>query len=369
MTTVQREWPPHGKRFEAFVAPRIADIDARLDTDTLEACDRAALALSQIGAESPVAWDSVGRLLLRAEGLASSDIEGIRVTPRRLVHAMVADVDDQQALWVLDNIDAVEAAYTRADADLTPKELLRWHEILMRRSPLPPELVGRYRDVQGWIGGMDPSTAVFVPAPPEFVDELIEDLVVFANRRDLPPVAQAALLHAQFETIHPFADGNGRVGRALVGWCLRRRGVLARAVPPISPIIVRQTDRYIHGLWMYRDDQLDEWVSWFAEVCEKAAAEVEALTTAVAGVQRRWEQNLADLRADGTARRLIIELPGLPIVDVERTAATLRVSERSARSALRTLEERGVLELLDPVPEGPGRPRKLWVAGALIDLL
>ena len=370
MTVVQREWPQAGgRRFEAFVAPRIAQADLPLALATLEACDLAAGTLSQIGAQPPVAWDPIGRLLLRAEGLASSDIEGIRVTPKRLLQAMVADNDDQPAQWVLDNIDAVEAAYDDAGQDLSTSALLRWHAILMGRSPLPQEYVGTYRDVQGWIGGMDPPTAVFVPAPPEFIGELMDDLIGFANRRDLPPVAQAAILHAQFETIHPFADGNGRVGRALVGWCLRRRGVLARAVPPISPVIARQPDLYVHGLWLYRDGQLDGWVNWFADVSNTAATNVGSLTAAIAEVQDDWERALSDLRSDGGAKRLLTELSAVPIVDVERAAATLNVSERSARSALATLAERDVLQPLAPVPDGPGRPRKLWIAGAIVDLL
>ncbi len=370
MTIVKRTWPSEGGRpFEAFVAPLIAETRFSISNSTLQACDQAVSALSQIGAQPPVAWDPVGRLLLRAEGLASSDIEGIRVAPRRLLQAMVGDTHDQPAQWVLDNIDAVEAAYGDADKDLTTEMMLRWHDILMNHSPLSREYVGAFRGVQGWIGGMDPPSAVFVPAPPEFIDDLMEDLVGFANRRDLPPVWEAAVLHAQFETIHPFADGNGRVGRALIGWCLRRRGVLTRAVPPLSPVIARQTDRYLHGLWLYRDEQLDPWATWFAEVCQTAADLVLGLTDAIADLQSRWEVELSDLRSDGTARRLLAELPATPVIDVDRAAATLDVSDRSARSALRTLEERGVLESLEPVPRGPGRPRKLWVAGALADLL
>lgn len=369
MTLVQRMWPSEtGRPFEAFVASLISETDFSISDSTLEACDKASEALSQIGAQPPVAWDPVGRLLLRAEGLASSDIEGIQVTPRRLLQAMVGNTHDEPVQWVLDNIDAVEAAYGDADKDLTTEMMLTWHNILMKNSPLPKEYVGTFRDAQGWIGGMDPLTAVFVPTPPEFIDNLMDDLVDFANRRDLPPVWQAAVLHAQFETIHPFADGNGRVGRALIGWCLRRRGVLSRSVPPLSPVIARQTDRYVHGLWLYRTVQIDPWVIWFADVCLTAAQNVVRLTEAVADLQSQWEDELSDLRSDGSARRLLATLPATPVIDVERAAATLNISHRSARSALNILEERGVLNSLPPVPKGPGRPRKLWVAGALVDL-
>jgi Fic family protein len=370
MSTVKRKWPSEGGRpFEAFVAPHIAETVFSISEDTLRTCDHAVSALSQIGAQPPVAWDPVGRLLLRAEGLASSDIEGIKVAPQRLLQAMVGDTHDEPAQWVLDNIDAVEAAYGDADEDLTTEMMLRWHDILMNHSPLPREYVGAFREVQGWIGGVDPSSAVFVPAPPEFIDDLMEDLVGFANRRDLPPVWQAAVLHAQFETIHPFADGNGRVGRALIGWCLTRRGVLTRAVPPLSPVIARQPDRYVHGLWLYRDGQLDVWATWFAEVCEDAADSVAELTDAIAELQSGWQVELSDLRSDSTARRLLAELTTTPVIDVDRAGVNLDVSDRSARSALKTLEDRGILQPLETIPDGPGRPRKLWVAGGLVDLL
>ncbi|MGI8517119.1 MAG: Fic family protein [Acidimicrobiia bacterium] len=369
MAAVQRTWPANGRRYEAFVASAIAEARFGLSSAALFACDVAAGALSQIEASASIAWESFGRLLLRSEGLASSDIEGIRVGQRRLLQAMAGPTTDAAAQWVLDNIEAVETAHNDADLDLTTEMLLRWHRVLMHRSPLPVHYIGTFRDVQGWIGGMDPTTAVFVPAPPELIDNLMNDMVTFANRRDLPPVLQAAVLHAQFETIHPFADGNGRVGRALIGWCLRRRRVVARAIPPISPVIARQPDRYVHGLWMYRDGKVDPWVAWFAEVCEEAARNVATLTRAVGDLQSRWEDDLSDLRIDGAARRLVAILPELPIIDVDRAAAALDVSDRSARIALKTLEERNVLKPIESLPVGPGRPRKLWLATALVDLL
>ena len=372
MTLVDRRWPTGGDPgapFQAFVAGRVAGIRPDLSEASLTLCDRAAASLSRISARSPIAWEPVGRLLLRSEGLASSDIEGIRVNPRRLLEAQLTTGDDLPAMWVLDNIASVEAAYDQADQDLTVAMLEQWHRTLMQRSPLPNEYVGRFRTVQGWIGGTSPLTAVFVPAPPEFIDELTDDLIVFANRRDVSPVAQAAIVHAQFETIHPFADGNGRIGRSLVGWALRRRGVVTDVVPPLSPQIARRVDQYVYGLWAYREGRLDEWVAWFAEIALAAAHHAAELTEEVAGLLGRWRSELSERRSDDTARRLIELLPALPVVDVKSAASTLRVSDRSARRALNDLEERGVLESLASRADGPGRPRKHWVAGSLVDLL
>lgn len=369
---VERRWPENderGIRFQAFVAEPIAEMTPVLSEDSLALCDRASSQLSRIGAGSPIACDPVGRLLLRSEGLASSDIEGIQVTPRRLLEAGLTTSDDQPAIWVLDNIAAIESAHAQADRALTVGMLEHWHHTLMRRSTLPSEYVGRFRTVQGWIGGAGPPTAVFVPAPPEFIDELIDDLVVFANRRDISPVAQAAIVHAQFETIHPFADGNGRIGRAMVGWSLRRRGAATAVVPPLSPQIARRVDQYVYGLLAYREDRLDDWVAWFAAMALAAAEDAAGLETQVAKLVVRWRSELAGRRSDDTARRLIEVLPALPVVDVAGAAFALGVSDRSARRALNELEESGVLEPLPPRSEGAGRPRKNWIAGALVDLI
>jgi Fic family protein len=201
------------------------------------------------------------------------------------------------------------------------------------------------------------------------IDDLIGDLVDFANRRDLHPICQAAVLHAQFETIHPFADGNGRVGRALVGWCLRRRGAADQIIPPISPILARQPDRYVHGLWLYREGRVDEWIAWFAEVCRSAARLVEEVAGAVAELQQTWRGDLSDLRSDSSALDVLELLPSTPLVSVSRVSAALRVSETAAREALETLEDRGVLTRVESTAFGRGRPRHLWVARGITDLL
>ena len=372
MTIVERRWPVgdhDGRRYQAFVAGPIADSRLVLSEASLALCDRATTALTRMGRQSPIAWESVGRLLLRSEGLASSDIEGIKVSPRRLLEAQLTTSDDPQATWVLDNIAAIEDAYRDADHDLTVVTLERWHRTLMERSPLPKEYVGRLRTVQGWIGGTSPPTAIFVPAPPEFIDELMDDLTGFANRRDISPLAQAAILHAQFETIHPFADGNGRLGRALIGWLLRRRGVVTEVLPPISPQLARHVDRYVYGLWAFREGRLDEWIVWFAEIALAAADRTAALAASVSRLVERWRSEFSGRRSDDTVRRLIETLPASLVVDVSRVAAGLQVSNPSARRALHELQAHGILEPLTPRAEGPGRPRQRWVAGSLVDLL
>jgi Fic family protein len=138
------------------------------------------------------------------------------------------------AAEILANIDAMQLSIERA-ADLEEAHLadfLDIHRVLLERAP-NSQIAGRFRTSQNWIGGNDynPCGAAFVPPPPGEVDRLLDDLCEFVNDVALPPLVQAAIAHAQFETIHPFEDGNGRTGRALVQVVLRRRGLAPAFVP------------------------------------------------------------------------------------------------------------------------------------------
>ncbi len=200
--------------------------------------------------------EALARLLLRAESVASSKIEGLEVGPQRLLRAEVAigigeRSSDVTANEVLGNIDAMVFAVERVHtgSQLSVDDLLEIHRRLLASGRLA-EYGGTIREEQNWIGGSDynPCSAAFVPPPPNVVPELLDDLIGFSNRDDLPAIAQAALAHAQFETIHPFIDGNGRVGRALIHLILRRRGLTPTVLPPISLILATWSRDYIDGL-------------------------------------------------------------------------------------------------------------------------
>jgi Fic family protein len=179
----------------------------------------------------------LARRLLRAESVASSRIEGLVLSQRRLARAEAeeADARDETARSVLGNVVAMEHAVALGAGakPLRLKDVLDIHRVLMLATTTP-RIAGELRERQNWIGGnaYNPGRADFVPPPPEHVKGLMNDLVAFMNRTDLPPVVQAAIAHAQFETIHPFADGNGRVGRALIHVVLRRRGLAPRSSRP-----------------------------------------------------------------------------------------------------------------------------------------
>ena len=184
--------------------------------------------------------EALARLLLRAESVASSRIEGLVVGGQRLLRAHAAqqlgeDIRDVTAGEVLANIDAMVWGVDEVEehGPITLDILLEVHRRLLAGSRRE-EHGGQIRTVQNWIGGSgyNPCSAAFVPPPPEYVPLLLGDLIAFCNDDGLPALAQAAIAHAQFETIHPFVDGNGRAGRVLIHLVLRPRGMRRAACRP-----------------------------------------------------------------------------------------------------------------------------------------
>jgi len=235
-------------------------------------------------------------------------------------------------------------------------------------SHLPDRLVGANRDLQGWIGGTSPLDAALVVPPCDLIAPLLGDLVAYANRTDVDPVTQAAVAHAQFELIHPYADGNGRVGRILIGWILTHRLDLM-SPPPISVRVASDIGGYLSGLTLFRLGQPDPWVAWFAQAVAGAGEATSDLIRAAGELRTRWEARLTGVRADAIAHRVLERLPAHPVLDAAILARELGVSGRSARGALSTLHEHGILERLTPTQQPRGRPRGWWVATELLALV
>jgi Fic family protein len=334
--------------FDGEVAADVADAEAaiaRLDTRVSALTDTEALA----------------RLLLRAECVASSRIEGLEVGPRRLLRAQAAQeagesAADITAEEVLGNIAAMRAALAIADSGevLTTESILEVHRRLLQDTAMS-EHAGRIRTVQNWIGGSayNPCSAAFVPPPPERVRGLLDDLAAFCNSDSLPAVAQAAIAHAQFETIHPFADGNGRTGRALIHLILRRRGLSSRVQPPVSLILATRAAGYVGGLAGFRfegpadgaaaADGLNSWVGFFAAACTRAVDDAIAFEKRCQELEAEWRARVGRIRSGSSADLLVRMLPGTPIVTVKSAMAVLGRSKPQVNDAVSRLESAGVL--------------------------
>jgi Fic family protein len=193
---------------------------------------------------------------------------------------------------------------------------------------------------------------------------LLEDLCRLVARDDLSPIVQAAIAHAQFETIHPFADGNGRVGRALIYAVLRRRGEVARYIPPVSLLLAADQDAYIAGLTAYRRGDVSEWCELFADATAGAAREAERLAKEIEGQEEEWLERAGQPRRDSAARRLIAALPEQPVLSSADAQRLTGRSHVAANKALEQLETAGILRRLNQRKWG-----RVWECDELLDLV
>jgi len=245
----------------------------------------------------------------------------------------------------------------------------------MTGSPPPPQHVGVPRNEQGWIGGTSPLDAHVVTPPPDEVPALVGDLIAYANRDDIDPVSQAAIAHAQFEIIHPFADGNGRVGRVLVAWILVRRLSLVTP-PPVSARIAADVGGYGSGLVLFRMGDHNAWVRWFAGAVSGAGRAQQELVASVERLQREWRERLAGpradsrrVRSDAAAWRVLDLLPRHLVLTGPIVASELAIPLKSANAALGELVGAGVLVEHGTVqPSGRGRPSRLYTSAELLGL-
>ena len=303
------------------------------------------------------------------EALGSSLIEGLRASNKRLAlaaHETVAD--DGTARAVLGNVRAMERAVEigAAARPFSLEDLLQIHRTLLEGTS-EERYAGTIRQEQNWIGGsgLGPRDASFIPPPEDRVPTLLDDLVAFVNRDDLPAVAQAAIAHAQFETIHPFGDGNGRAGRCVIHVVLRRRGALLLFVPPVSVVLAANARRYIAGLVDFRQGRVDDWVGVFADAASTAATAAQRLCAHIEVLLAELIERAGSPRADSVARKIVLGLPAQPVVSAEAAAARYRVTPTAVRAALNRLQETTVL-----VPTRVGRRRdREWVSDELFQVL
>jgi Fic family protein len=356
----------NGMPVRAWIPDLLANQAFDVSVRTARRTEQAIAAVRASGGAS-TRFEPLALLLLRAEGVASSYIEGLRTPLADVAAAEVGGTANDSAVWVADNLAAVRHALRGAGRDLTIGDINEWHRRLMGATGrLPEEMVGAFRTAQSWIGGTSPRSASFVPPPPERVEDLMADLVGFVNTERVDAVIQAAVAHAQFEIIHPYGDGNGRIGRILIGWVLAHRlGIVVP--PPVSVFIARDPGGYLAGMTRFRLGELDPWVDWLAAELQYSSEAAQGMLDRSEQLLEEWSRRIDDLRADATARLVLPLLVEHPVVASDLIADRVSVSERAARAALALLAERGIVEPYErATTTRPGRPRRFWVASELI---
>ncbi|WP_353953200.1 Fic family protein [Knoellia sp. S7-12] len=343
-----------------------------IDPDVVARAEDARATITRFDAELSAMFDGefapLSAVLLRTESASSSQIENITVGAKAL---SLADVGlakyGSNARLVQANVEAMNRA-VELTGPLTPTHILAVHEALMNGQDRADP--GQFRDQQVWIGGTDysPHRADFVPPLASRINRSIKDLCAFSERTDLPLLAQAAIAHAQFETIHPFNDGNGRGGRALVHVMLRHGGATTRTTVPVSAGLLSDTDAYYDALTSYRDGDPNPIIKEFNRAAFAAVRNGQQLATELGALQDGWATNLR-ARKDAVSWRVMPFLLRQPSLTSKLLQDTFGVTQPAADNALRQLQEAGALSKPKTV-HGEGRRRNvIWQATEVLEAL
>ncbi len=353
-----------GEAVEAFVPHPLPPKNPPLDPKTyLSANSKAEMALARLSGVSGLV-PSVDWLLysaIRKEALLTSQIEGTQAT--------ITDLFDNEAGIDVSNTDDVEevtnyiSAYRFVRKNLSDPNglpisvrlLCEAHKLLLNGARGAGKQPGAIRRSQNWIGGTRPGNAVFVPPPANKVENLLSDLEKFIHDQspksqtvttgNLPPLVCIALIHAQFETIHPFLDGNGRIGRLLISALMEDLGLLSEPLMYLSGYLKQHQVEYYRLLSaIRRDGDWESWVLFFLEGVDASAKQAEKSIVKIATLIANDRKQLLRAPKSGAAAYRLFELmPMMPRFTVERVKTTLQTTFPTANAAVKHLEELGLI--------------------------
>lgn len=330
-----------GREYEASIPAQIAECQVDLPDAAVTAAEEAGRELSRFDAELGHRVASFGPVLLRSEAAASSQIEQLTASSRAILTAELTGHAARNATLITNNTAALRAAIDLAD-DITAAAIARMHDVLMAGQV--QHTPGQWRTEAVWIGtsSQSPVGADFVAPRWERVPDMIDDLVVFSRRTDVGALTLTAISHAQFETIHPFTDGNGRAGRALAQALLRYRRVTRAVAVPVSAGLLADVDGYHAALTAYRAGNLEPIVARFAEASLHAVVNARQLVSDIDEIAADWRDRVK-ARADSGVWRVLEIVARTPVVDAGLVAVELGVRPQNVYSLLRDLTEQGVL--------------------------
>ena len=345
---------------DTSVPPLIAQLAYAASPALNAVAERAVLAIGATDAEARPQSRALGRFLLRGEAVASSRIERVSAGTADYARALAGSRANSSATSMVAASAALHRLVEKAgdDGRLDLEDLLAAHRDLMGDDPHESAYAGRIRDVQNWIGGSDhsPRGALYVPPPADRVASLLDDLVGWVNRDDMPALIQAAIAHAQFESIHPFTDGNGRIGRALISAMLRRRGVAQNVVMPLASGLLAKREAYFEALTAYRTGDPASIIEVVVESARIAAVESRISLEALRALPAEW-RSLAPARAGSAADAIIEAFFDNPVLTADDALAATGGAPAAVYAAIDRLTDAGV------ITEITGRKRnRVWAA-------
>jgi Fic family protein len=346
--------------------PRQVELSASTILELSEA-DRAVGALAGLGGQLPNPHILISPYL-RREAVASTRIEGTQSTLSEVLSAeaqLRVETEDQRE--VLNYVRALERGLLRLQELPLSKRLIReMHGELMRGVRGEERTPGEFRRSQNWIGRTNPSDALFVPPPVDLLEDALDDLERFLHEEvPLPVLVRCALAHFQFETIHPFLDGNGRLGRLLIVFYLVERGVLGQPLLYLSAYFERNRDEYVNALQGVRErGDINGWIAFFVRGLTVQARSAVESADALLRLREEFRARLRQAGARGQAVDASEALIGNPFVTAPQLAQLLNVTRQGAQYVISSLERARIVQ---PV-EGKSRPA-LYVAQEVLDVL
>lgn len=352
----------HSGPYRAAVVPHIAEIRVALPSEVLTLADEASTEIARFDTDTGDRVTPFAAVLLRSESASSSQIENLTSDAKAIALADIGESSGYNATQIMANVRAMQAAIALADR-LDVDSILAMQRSLMELHHA--EVAGWWRTQQVWIGGgsYGPHGADFVPPHHRHVPGLMSDLMDFVGRDDVPALVHAALAHAQFETIHPFADGNGRTGRALIHAMLRGKGLTRSVTVPVSAGLLADTEAYFAALTRYREGDASEIVRLMAEASLAAVSNGRELVADLRETDSRW-RSVIRARRDSAVWQLTDLLLRQPVIDAQVVQRELAVTSANAHRAIRQLTAAGI------ITEFTGRRRnRLWQASEVLTAL
>ena len=364
----------HRGTYRAAIPPAIAECDFALSSEAAAAMEDASNEISRFDAELGAEIAPFSAILLRSESAASSKIEKLTASARRIGEAEL--LRDPNTLgsgpphrFALSNASLIVANARSMQAAIALAETIDEHTILsMHRELLEssaPRIAGKWRTNQVWIGGsnLGPHKAMFVPPQAGHLVDSIADLLRYIARDDVPVLVHAAIAHAQFETIHPFPDGNGRTGRALLHAHLRNKRLTRNVTVPISAGLLTDTSAYFAALTEYRAGNPSPIIDKIGEAAFAAVANGRLLVGELRSIRNDWGVTLR-ARNGSNARKISELLLQQPVVNAQVIASHLGISLPNVYRALRPLVDVGVL--LESTDQ---RRNQIWRAPQVLQAL
>jgi len=348
--------------YTAAVPPFITSLDPRCDRDTTALADEAAGELARFDGELGHRVSAFAPVLLRSESASSSQIENLTASARAIFSAELGARRSRNALEIAANTRAMATALEGAD-DLSAESILAMHAALLHDQPR--HTPGRFRTEAVWIGTRSdsPVGAEFVAPAFTRVPDLVDDVVRFARRTDIAALTAVAVAHAQFETIHPFTDGNGRTGRALAQALLRFRGTTRNVAIPVSAGLLADVDGYHRALTAYRAGEVSPIVHAFAMASLRAVENARRLVADIDAIRTAWDDRLT-VRRSSNAWRLLDVIATRPVIDAATAARELGSLQPNVYPPLQALVDSGILKSKAEHGLGP-----FWRSDEILDAI